>query len=367
MVIYIIFFVLNMLFGLLLSTRNGVYKPNELKTNNRRKKAYLIFTTLQFGILCGLRSTKMGWDTASYKFIFDVSPDSWSRLFEDSTYVETGFSALCGLVKLFGGNYQTLLLITSLFSLGSCCLFIYRYSNSPMLSVFTILSFPFYYSSYDVVRHFIAIGFLLIAYKYIEEEKFIKYVVTLLIGSLFHVVALTFLPLYFVKKVRWNAITGIVAAGCTAILYFFLYPAIALIGRLIGKSPDSLVEQGFLDVDAGGTKTAIMYVAILLIAIIAYRSLKNRTAKDNRYVNYILLIAIFSIISTNARIAIRMIMAMVPFMAIAMPELLDSRRATNVATMGALRFGYITIGLIYHAFMLITNWSGIIPYTPYWM
>ena len=168
--IYIVSFILNMLFGLSLNMKlNGQYDYNELNNNIIKRKIYLFITALQLGLLCGFRADVMAYDTEEYRIIFDMCPDSWGTLFDKTSYVEVGFRVFCAFIKIFGGNFQTMLIISSLCVMGSCCIFIYRHSKDILFSVFIIISFPFFYSSFDIVRHFLATAFVLLGYKYVEN------------------------------------------------------------------------------------------------------------------------------------------------------------------------------------------------------
>ena len=158
MIIYIIFFLLNMLIGALLLNKKN-------KNNPAHKSAYLIFTTLQYGILAGLRSINVGWDTITYSRLFSEVPDSFQAVAHTHFREEIGFNYLCSLIKICGGDYQTFLLITSIFIVGSCCIFIYRHSHNVLMSVFIILCFPYYYTSLDIIRHYLAVSFFLLGYK----------------------------------------------------------------------------------------------------------------------------------------------------------------------------------------------------------
>ena len=365
MIIYIIFFVCNILFGLSLCVSGRKFCPNELNQNKIKRKIYLIVTTLQYGLLCGLRATSMGYDTFSYQIIFWMTPGSWSTIFVRTSYVEMGFSVLCSLVKILGGNYQMLLIICSLFSMGACCVFLNRHSTNIILSVFIIISFPFFYSQFDVVRHFLAIGCFLLAYKYIEEKKLIKYLIFIIIGATFHKIVLLFIPLYFIRKIKFDAAFVIIMVAATAILYLFLTEIVVFIGELMGKAGTSLVETGFLGADAGGFKTMLMYAAILVLSFLAYLLIDEKKDSDRVYIFYVALVVVASIISTNARIAIRFIMSFVPLMSIAIPHLFSFNRTSSKKVMIALTIGFVLIGLIYHGFMLISNWSNVVPYIPY--
>lgn len=365
MLIYIVSFLLNMLVAFLLHfKRDGYFSMDELDQNKRKKKIYLILTALQLGLLCGLRSEVMAYDTWAYRQIFDMCPDTWGTILHNETYVEFGFGFLCSLIKILGGNFQVLLLISGLFVMASCCIFIYRHSNNVMLSVFIIISFPFFYSAFDIIRHFMATAFLLLGYKYVEERKPIKYLIFILLGSLFHIVSLLFLPLYFIKKIKWNWITALGAAITTALLYVLIEPVAILIGNLLGKSNG--IASGWIGSFGGGIRTALMYAAIMVIAAWAYYRLRNRTRDDMTVMIWVLLMLMFSILFINARMMTRMIMTMVPFVAIAIPRLLDHKRMKSAMDYWILTGGFLVIGVIYHAFLLLTNWQHVVPYVPFW-
>lgn len=364
MLIYILHFVLNMILGAMIipskKHANGV--PDA--TIQMRKKVYLFLTTLQLGLLCGFRSTLMAYDTEEYKIIFDMCPDTWGHIFDESSYVEVGFRVLCSLIKIFGGEFQTLLIVTSLFIIGSCCVFIYRHSKNVVLSVFIIVSFPFFYSSFDIVRHFIATAFFLLGYRYIVERKFFRYLLFIAVGSLFHSIAWVFLPIYFMSRIKWNMRTFALAAIGTVALYVYIEPIAVWLGRALGKSDG--IKSGWVGSYGGGILTAFMYCLLLVIAVFAYYQLEDKRPEDATAVNYMVLMVIFAIVFINARIMTRMIMTTVPLIAIAIPQLIDEDRTTSPKDCFLLKAGFVSIGVGYHLFMLFVNWQNVVPYIPFW-
>lgn len=358
---YITCFIINMILGFLL-----VPKKHNCSANlyNRRVKIYLIFTTIQLGLLAGGRASSVGYDTWAYEIIFSNTPDKWVNMFSNTQYVEIGFSILCTIIKMFGGTFQTLLIISSFFIVGSCCVYIYRHSENVVLSIFTIVSFPFYYSTFDIMRFFIATSFILLGYKYIVERNFKKFLIYVFVGSLFHVSAVLFIPIYFVNKIKYTMGTFIIAILATVFAFMYVNEIALVFGRLIGK--ESYLSSGWIGQYGGGIKTAIMYIGILFIALVLFGHLKKKENEDYNAVNYILLLAIFSIIFIRARIMTRFIMISIPFLAISMPRLLNSQNTKNQMDRKICYFSYIVIGLVYHGFMLYTNWQNVVPYVPFW-
>lgn len=359
MAIYIIFFLLNMLVGaLMLSKKN--------KNNPIRKSGYLTFTTLQYGILAGLRSANVGWDTVTYERLFNEIPDSFQAVASTHFREEIGFNYLCSLIKICGGNYQAFLLITSIFIVGSCCIFIYRHSHNVLMSVFIILCFPYYYTSLDIIRHYLAVSFFLLGYKYVIQRDFIKFLIFILLGSLFHRIAFLFLAFYFIRYFKWNAITAALSIAVTAFLTVYLDTISTAIMVLLHKT--DYTNSYWVGVEAGGGKTMIMYLIVLIIAILGFHNIKpkSRTIIDSDSVTQIMFLFLCAVIFMKARMIIRLMVVFIPLMAIAMPRFLcDKERAGNRMTMRILNGVFICIGTAYHVYLLASNWQNVVPYETY--
>ncbi|MBE6619149.1 MAG: EpsG family protein [Ruminococcaceae bacterium] len=357
MTVYIVNFVVNMLLGLFLT---------HIKTRSEKRKyekLYLLITVLQFGLVCGFRATSVGWDTAAYSTIFNHTPDTWEHIFNNKQHIEIGFSVFCSIIKILGGNYQTMFIISSLFVMSSACIFIYRHSKDIVISVFILISFPFYYSSFDIIRHFMATAFFLLGYKYVVERKFVKYVIFLAIGSLFHTIAWLFLPFYFVRKIKWNGLTLALAGIATAVCFFFLDDIAVILATLINKT----VPKMWVGSYGGGVRTAIMYLVVLIISIFAFYNQRETGESKSNALNLITILFIFSVIFINARIMTRLMMTTVPLMAIAIPELVsDKKNIKSYDNNTVYTLGIIAIGCFYHGFMLWMSWQNVVPYVPYW-
>lgn len=361
MTTYIISFLFNMLLGgLMFSNTRGLSQERI----NKRKKWYLLITTLQLGLLCGFRAPSVGYDTAGYEQMFNMAPDTWSNILDNPYYFETGFYAYCAIIKILGGTYRTMLVITSLFVTGSCCVFIYRHSERVVLSVFIIVSFPFFYSSFDIIRHFIATAFFLLGYKYIQEKKFLKYLLFIGLGSLFHSFAWVFLLYYFLGKIKWNFATLVFAVVGTAIAFVYIENIAIMIGHGLGKGDG--IESGWIGDFGGGIKTAIMYSGLLVVAVFAYSNLRGKSKEDMIAMNHVLLMFIFSILFINARMMTRLIMTQSAMLAIAFPKLLDGKRFVHKNSYNILFLAFLAVGTVYHIFMLTSNWQNVVPYAPFW-
>lgn len=362
MTIYYVNYFLNMIIGSL------IFRGNPRKATRNQKKVYLILTCISLGLICGLRSIDVGYDTYSYYSIFLKSANEVGKLFDNNTYVEIGFFVLCGMIRILGGDFQILLILTSFFIVGSCCIFIYRHSENVLMSVFIILSFPYYYSSFDIIRHFIACSFFLLAYKYVESRNLKKFLIYIIIGSLFHKITFIFILFYFLYDMKFNVKFIAVSSSISLVSLLYADRIFLMLALAFGKAQD-IVSSGWAGEHGGGIKTSIMYIVIFVIALILYINKKEHPKKDEQAIKHMYIMFCVSVIFLNARIMTRIIMFMVAMVSISMPTLFNKKEINSLRkykTHLLLFMAFIAIGVFYHWFMLDVNWQNIVPYVADW-
>ena len=175
-----------------------------LAENAKTSFSFNIFYSISFLILffiLGFRNFS-GIDDASYTKIFnDVSQHGWIAEFKATT-MESGYLLLNAIVSLFTKNYLYMQLLTSFIPL---ILFYhafkkYRSMISLPMAVFLLCTMLYFQMlSVSLVRIFIAISIVVIAYYYIPKKNVKKYISLIVIASMFHYSALFMLVLlYFV-------------------------------------------------------------------------------------------------------------------------------------------------------------------------
>lgn len=359
MQIYIIVFLLEMLLGfILLGSRPSM-------ANKKKRIIYLTISTIVLATLCGLRATSVGFDTENYAITFIRTSDSINFIFDNEQHVETGFAALCTLVKLAGGDFNVLLLICSFFTMGAANVFIYRHSPNVLLSTFILICFPFYYSSFDIIRHFISAAFFLLGYKYILEKKPIKYAAFILMGTCFHTSSLIYLLFYPLFHLTWGKRNVILIAFSGLIIMLFANYFAIYIVESTGRF--EIIANEWVGLYSGGLLTAVMYITIFVIARKAAKYQEIEFNLKSRCLYIVFVLAVLSIIFIEVRIATRYIMLFAGLMSIAIPNLMNPHTALNKRANTQYLNIFIVIGLAYHMFMLLTNWQNIVPYVPYYV
>ena len=118
------------------------------------------------------------------------------------THFEPLFLLLNKFVYCVFDNVDFVFIISSFITVGLMFKTIKKQSSIIPLSVFLLIGSRFYFYSFTQVRQYIAIAIFIYSLQFIIEGKFFKYIIHILIASMFHKLALAYIPLYFVRNIR---------------------------------------------------------------------------------------------------------------------------------------------------------------------
>lgn len=147
-------------------------------------------------------------DWHSYYPIYNSAPSLFDGTKSISSFFarrwENGFLFYMILCKTISSNYFFFQIIS--FTIDFFILYYFFKRVIPKYIVLGFLFFIIFFGitmEFNLFRNSKAIMLFLISLKYIEEKKFVKYVILNIIGTLFHITSLLYLPLYFIlnKKI----------------------------------------------------------------------------------------------------------------------------------------------------------------------
>ncbi len=185
--------------------------------SQKSKNILIVVSGLILFIFAALRHQYVGRDVPLYFRNYERNIDvelqsalSWfTNDFKDPGYYFTAWA--------FGQwfpNPQVWIAVISAFYMICVCKVIKRYSVEPCLSFIVFLMLGFYSFSLTGLRQTIAMGITLLAFSYCTDRKLIRFVITILIASLFHKSSLVFLavyPLYSLKFSKWHIFAILIA------------------------------------------------------------------------------------------------------------------------------------------------------------
>jgi hypothetical protein len=152
--------------------------------------------------------------------------------------------------------------------------FIYKYSPYKCFSVLVLFSWYFTYI-FSTLRQGLAMGiFLCIAYPFLEQKKYIKYYIVVLIATFFHnsTFIAFFLPL-FLNTLRK-------ASRFSIIVLFIISFVVALVPNPLLQSLATIVNQGGAYVENLGTSYVALANRVLAFGIVFfYIILKTNNTK----------------------------------------------------------------------------------------
>lgn len=330
--------------------------------------AYLSIVWLTLTLISGLRSYGISYDGYAYADAFDYfASTSWRPPWEYSYYMEYGFYAFCKIISVFGGTCRTMMVLTSAFTVFAMCRFLYKNSENLLFSTLVLLSYPYFYTSFDLIRFYLALSVVLLAYDFVTTRRFIPYLVCIIIATLFHKTVIIMLVLYWLPKVKWNSFSFAITGALTVILLVFPH-RIAAFFSMVFNDYESYVSGSnsyWIGDFSGGIKTVLMYLVLLVISFIAYQNKSKTDQYNNQCLGFMILEAAVALVFTRASIAIRCLVALLPFMSISISKLTDDDGCYNQRTQFFLRYVTVMICFAYHTYLILNDWQNIVPYATF--
>jgi hypothetical protein len=122
-----------------------------------------------------------------------------------TAWLGNGFVYFCKLIAFFwGGNFLWYYAVLAAASILFLYMAIFENSKMPLLSLFIYLCDGYYYQLFNASRQGLAILIVFFSYKYIFENRFIPFALTVSMAWLIHPSALVFLPAFHLAKKKFN-------------------------------------------------------------------------------------------------------------------------------------------------------------------
>ena len=260
------------------------YKPNK-----RKKALFCTIASLQWTLISGLRGLSVGADTLNFRRSFNiVGTYSWSKVLraffevyfqgrtveeisENILYKDPGYAVFVKFVHIFTDNYHVFLLIVAAILFISLGRFVYKYSQD---AVFSYILFSCLFSGFYAVtgiRQTLATALIVfVGYSFIQDNKFVKFVIVALVAFTLHKSSAVFVFFYFLSKIKvdWKYIAALVvflSAALTAGAPFILR-----VGQMFGYERDDVYES-----------TPYVYLALMTLMAVAAAVFAKRVQMDD--------------------------------------------------------------------------------------
>lgn len=192
---------------------------------------------------------------------------------------------------------------------------LWRWSPAFAFSIAVLIVSGVWHGSFNGVRQYIACAILFAGHRYIIDRKPIRWVVVVLIATLFHVSALVALLMYFVPTKRTSFPIQLAVFVLGVVGMFGFASIIEFVEAFTG-------DEGLTDSSYVNRSISLLRIAFAFVTIALYWMLRNRTAVAETnawfYVNMMAVYAATFLASANSAYIARFAIYSLPFLAIAL-------------------------------------------------
>ncbi len=326
---------------------------------NMKNSVSLLFL---FVILTGVSAFRLNVGNDYSKYV-EFMHRTYSNAFVPT---EAGFNYLTKIVYHLSGfeNYVAVFAIFAALTVFFFLAGIFAQSKDFFLSFAMFMLLGYYFQSLNTVRNYLALGIAFYSIRYCIKRDWPRFVLLMLVGSLFHKSLLVVLILYPLAQMKWKRwMHGVLALLCISCLFlkdFYLAVAVKLYPSY----------EGTEYLSGGTSKMGIARcVAVLLLAffVLGKDVVKDRRMSFYFYANYgaLMLYVFCSFLPTISRIAYYFSVTQILYVPALLVQLLNDKENTRYRAGRLFKVMTIAGCIMYFAvFMLKAGEDGvrILPY-----
>lgn len=259
---YSIFFLFLVAFTLVLNSFTRNYSDG--------RKCFCFIVFLLLFLLSALRGETVGGDLKRYipEFNYIASVTNVIDFIKEASH-EPLYLLYIKMLSFISDSPRCFLVGTSLLSLAGPMYMFYKHSNDPISSILIYFGMGYYTNTFNNVRQSLALSIVFFSISYLINRDFRKYLLLVLVATLFHYSAIIMLVLYplssryySIKRLLLYSFIGITLAS---LLSSGLFRYIAL-NFLVKYDPEAILEE----TSGGGYGMFAIYFVIFCIFAIHY-------------------------------------------------------------------------------------------------
>ena len=288
-----------------------------IKNKEKKNEIFLILSFLQMFIILAIRNIDVGIDLQNYiPFYERCETYSWAQILEPGLK-EYGYRIYNKILSLLAISDQLFFSLTAGISLIGVYFVIKKYSKNYFLSTYIYIAFDFYIFIFSGLRQSIALSIGMIAIKFIEEQKFFKFIILILLASTFHISALILIPMYFMKNIKVKPKMFPVIL----LIYFMLF----IMRKYIISIILTFVYSNYSISNTGnGYAYLLLLMAIVTMITIYKRQYIKQEGLNNLFYNNLLVATLIQIFASAQGEVARLTMYYSIYMIIAIPNFIKS-------------------------------------------
>ena len=348
-----------------------VDKPISKKLGRRNWTFVLLFPLF---LMTAFRSVSVGSDTATYeKFyeFFSQQPLVMGYHFG----MEFGYRFVNKLFGCLGIGFVGFQIVYSAFIYLSIGNFVSRYSGNLAFSVLFFVTFRLFFFALTGIRQMIAMAIILNSTRHIENRKWIRYLMNIIIASSFHRTASVLIALYFVpfQALDLKNIFKIIAISIPSLIGIEFI--LQLFVSIFPKYSTYLARIESYD----GTFVFVQLIVVMIFMMLGIyldntacgikrdrQSRPSKSAIDEIALSAVTYSFIFSLFGTYINIAGRISKYFIMYLMVFLPNYLSKARDYRIRKI--VYYCLVLLLFVYYFVILYMRpeWDGVIPFRWMW-
>ncbi|MCL2152337.1 MAG: EpsG family protein [Oscillospiraceae bacterium] len=304
-------------------------------------------------ILAMFRANTVGTDLANYTRSFNNIRAGIAENYEPA------YVALQFLVTRVTGNFNIFIAICSILSLiPILCVIYHEYDKYLWLGILAFI--PFYITSFSLLRAFLALACLLVAYHATNDSKRrLVFWSFALLAILFHYTAIVVVAALLIFNRRYSYYWYVLAALAFCLLYF----AGDLIYSIL--SPFSARLQQYYDFQGTYAPVNIFFYGMMtVLSYIYYKPLTRSDSRNIILINMMIFMLGFNITCIWVPVYGRVVQMFNLLAIFLVPEIIKCEKDKKIRVFYQIAFAVFYIFIF--ANTLLIDSSGIVPYRFFW-
>lgn len=256
---------------------------------DRTSSKYFVLFNAFFCMCFAALRFDVGLDYLAYHSYFNDLPEI------RDAHMEKGFELFAVFIRVVGGDSCVMFGSIAAFIVSALTHFYNKSSKLPYLSFSIFVLTPlFYLVSINTVRQFIAIGFFAMAILNVFNKSSIRYLVLIIIGSIFHKSIIIMLPLFLLKNFK----PSIYLYFLMTLLYVIMLQSLELLVDFLGFSTVYLDSNYF---NSGVDFKAYIFMLVFMFFYIYRRKVQKINKHSYFYLHlfYLSVMILFTPLFTN--------------------------------------------------------------------
>lgn len=352
MAVYLITYISALIFGYILNFNHQYFFS--------KKIVYTIFFFNCMFLIAALRAETVAADTSAYISIFkNIQSTPWNLLDETFQY-EKGYIILNKIISLFFSERVLLMLIAAFTYFGFAYILI-KESKNVYLSTILFMGFNHFFTSMSSLRQYMALVFLLLAYRGFLGGRNLKSFLYMLLAFEFHHTSIIFsfcLLVLMVLKVSRK--TLLIFLILESIVVYFYKPMLFAFVEIFPKYSYYLTPQMF-ESETGIGEIRLCFIIIELFIILVVLLKKESQTEKNILLSILLSGAVvIGILQKNIPYIWRLTFYFDFMLLLIVPELIELQKRHKTISY----FLFNSLSICYFIYLCFNN-LGVIPYKIY--